>query len=133
MRIAVTFENEQVFQHFGQTERFKVYDVVDGKVLTTSVVNTNGSGHGALADILKKGNIDTLICGGIGAGAQRAVAEANIKLYGGVTGNADKAVEDMIAGTLVYNPNVECNHHGEHHHSHGHGHECSGDCHDHAK
>lgn len=122
MRIAVAYEDGKVFQHFGHTERFKVYDTVDGKIQATSIVNTNGSGHGALADILRKGEVETLICGGIGDGAKRALAEAGIELYGGVSGDADKAVTDLLAGSLNYNPDVKCNHHGEH--NHGEGHSC---------
>lgn len=132
MRIAVTYEDGQIFQHFGHTERFKVYDIEDGKVAIASVVNTNGSGHGALADILKKGQVDTLICGGIGGGAKQALADAGIALYGGASGDADKAVEDFLAGKLEYNADAVCNHHGEHHgeghtcgdHHHGEGHTC---------
>lgn len=120
MRIAVTYEDGTIFQHFGHTERFKVYDVEDGKVQMSSVVNTNGSGHGALADLLKKGGIDTLICGGIGGGAKNALAEAGITLYGGVSGDTDQAVEALLSGKLQYNPDVACNHHGEHHHGEGH-------------
>lgn len=115
MRIAVTYENGQVFQHFGHTERFKVYDVENNKIVTTNTINTNGSGHGALADILKKIHVDTLICGGIGGGAKRALAEANIQLYGGVSGDTDKAVEALLAGKLAFNPDAVCSHHGEHH------------------
>ena len=115
MRIAVPYENGEVFQHFGHTERFKVYDVEDGGVKTTVTVNTNGSGHGALADILKKIQVDTLICGGIGGGARRALDEAGIRLYGGVTGDADQAVADLLAGNLNYDPDAMCDHHGEHH------------------
>ncbi|MGE4483901.1 MAG: NifB/NifX family molybdenum-iron cluster-binding protein [Oscillospiraceae bacterium] len=115
MRIAVTYENGQVFQHFGQTERFKIYDIADDKVVLATTVNTNGSGHGALADILKKLNVDALICGGIGGGAKRALAEANIALYAGVTGDTDKSVEALIAGNLKYDSETECSHHGEHH------------------
>ncbi len=33
MRVAVTYENGQIFQHFGHTETFKIYDVEEGKVL----------------------------------------------------------------------------------------------------
>ena len=119
MRIAVTYENGQIFQHFGHTEQFKVYDVEDGKVVATSVVDTNGQGHGALAGFLFGNNIDVLICGGIGMGAQMAVAEAGITLYGGVSGDADAAVDALLKQELVYNPNVQCNHHGEHHHHEG--------------
>ncbi|GAB1476779.1 NifB/NifX family molybdenum-iron cluster-binding protein [Bacillota bacterium] len=115
MRIAVTYENGEVFQHFGHTERFKIYDIENGKVTIATVVNTDGSGHGALADILKKISVDTLICGGIGEGAKRALAEAGIKLYGGVSGDADKAVEQLLAGELNFNSDSSCDHHGEHH------------------
>ena len=120
MRIAVTYENGMIFQHFGHTEQFKVYDVADGKIVASEVVDTNGSGHGALAGVLTALNADVLICGGIGGGAQMALAAAGIQLFGGVSGNADAAVEALIAGNLTYNPNVKCNHHGEHHHGEGH-------------
>ena len=114
MRIAVTYEKGQVFQHFGHTERFKVYDVENGKVFLATVVNTDGSGHGALADVLKKINVDTLICGGIGSGARRALEEAGIKLYGGVKGDTDQAVTALLAGKLEFDPDIICEHHDEH-------------------
>ena len=97
MKIAVTYENGKVFQHFGHTQRFQVYDVENGAVVLKTLVNTNGSGHGALADILKKIQVDTLICGGIGDGAQRALGEAGIRLFGGVSGDADAAVAAVKA------------------------------------
>lgn len=123
MKIAVTFENGNVFQHFGHTEQFKVYEIEDGKVTGTQVMDTQGSGHGALAGLLSEWNVDTLICGGIGAGAQMALAEAGIRLYGGVSGSADEAVNGLLAGSLSFNPNVRCDHHGQGHH-HGDGHHC---------
>ena len=129
MRIAVTYENGEIFQHFGHTEQFKLYDVEEGEIVAEQVVNTNGTGHGALAGFLKIAQVDSLICGGIGMGAQNALREAGIKLYGGVTGSADSAVRALTAGTLQYDPNAQCGHHGEghdcghhgHHHSEGHG------------
>ena len=120
MRIAVTYENGFIFQHFGHTQQFKVYDVQDGKIVASEVVDTNGSGHGALAGVLSALQADVLICGGIGGGAQMALAAAGIQLFGGVSGNADAAVEAFVSGNLQYNPNVKCNHHGEHHHEEGH-------------
>ena len=121
MRIAVTYENGQIFQHFGHTEAFKIYDVENGAVQNATVVPTNGSGHGALAGFLSENGVDTLICGGIGGGAQMALATAGIQLYGGVAGDADEAVQALLAGTLGYNPNVRCSHHD---HEHGEGHTC---------
>lgn len=120
MRIAVTYENGQIFQHFGHTAEFKFYDVENGQVVKEEVVSTNGSGHGALAGFLALNKVDTVICGGIGGGAQTALAEAGIKLYGGANGSADEAVKALLAGTLGYDPYVVCSHHG---HSEG-GHSC---------
>ena len=119
MRIAVTYDNGAIFQHFGHTEQFKVYDIENGKVVASEVIDTNGSGHGALAGVLTALNADALICGGIGGGAQMALAAAGIRLFGGVSGNADAAVEALLSGTLDFNPNVKCNHH-DHHHGEGH-------------
>ena len=115
MKIAVTYENGKVFQHFGHTEQFKLYQIMDNAVTGTEIVSTNGSGHGALAGMLRALSVDTLICGGIGGGARQALAEAGITLYGGVSGDADQAVSALLAGSLAYNPDVQCSHHGEHH------------------
>ncbi len=115
MRIAVTYENGEIFQHFGHTEQFKVYDVEDNKIVNSEVIDTNGSGHGALAGLLEELKADTLICGGIGGGAQMALAVAGIRLYGGVSGNADDAVNALLNKKLVFNPDVKCNHHGHEH------------------
>ncbi len=121
MRIAVTYENGQIFQHFGHTAEFKLYDVADEKITQAQVVPTNGSGHGALAGFLAANGVDVLICGGIGGGAQNALALAGIKLYGGVSGSADAAVHEFLNGTLGFNPDVKCDHHS---HEHGEGHTC---------
>lgn len=119
MKIAVTYENGNIFQHFGHTEQFKLYDVENGKVVSSQIVDTNGSGHGALAGFLTENKVDVLICGGIDGGAQTALAEAGIKLFGGAVGKADEAVNALLSNTLSFNPNVHCNHH-DHEHSEGH-------------
>ena len=122
MKIAVTYENEQIFQHFGHTEQFKVYEIEDNTIISSEVIDTNGQGHGALAGLLKTIGADVLICGGIGGGAQMALADAGIKLYGGVSGSCDAAVEAFLDNNLGYNPNVRCDHH-DHEHEEG-GHNC---------
>ena len=131
MKIAVTYENGQIFQHFGHTEQFKLYTAENGKIISSEVVDTNGSGHGALAGLLFALQVDALICGGIGGGAQMALAEAGIRLFGGVTGSCDAAVEALLGGTLGFNLNVKCDHHDHHGEghtcgNHGCGHNCSG-------
>mgnify|MGYP006393135417 CR=1 FL=1 len=120
MKIAVTYENGQIFQHFGHTKQFKIYTAKNEKIISSEVIDTNGSGHGALAELLSTLQVDALICGGIGGGAQTALAEVGIKLYGGVSGDADKAVEALLGGTLGFNANVKCDHHDHH----GEGHTC---------
>ena len=118
MRIAVTYENGGIFQHFGHTEQFKLYDVENGKVTRAVVVDTNGSGHGALATFLSAFQVDTLICGGIGGGAINALAAAGIDLYPGIDGSADMAVMQLLAGVLPKRTDVRCSHHD---HEHGDG------------
>ena len=118
MRVAVTYDNGNVFGHFGKTQKFKVYDIEDGKVVNSQILDTNGEGCGALAGILNINDVDALICGGIGGGAVNAIQEAGIKLYAGASG---------IAGTLGANGEANCDHHD---HGHGEGHSCGhGSCH----
>ena len=100
MRIAVTYENGEVFQHFGHTEQFKVYEAEDGKVVSSEIIGSNGSGHGALAGLLAGKSIDVLICGGIGGGAQAALQENGIELCAGASGSADEAVEPIFVESL---------------------------------
>lgn len=119
MKIAVTYENGQVFQHFGHTEQFKVYEVEDKKIVGSKVVDTNGTGHGALAGFLQEEGVSVLICGGIGGGARNALAQAGIELYPGVSGDADAQVQALLDGSLAFDPDTTCDHHGE-------GHECKG-------
>lgn len=129
MRIAVTYNNGEIFQHFGHSEEFKVYEVQDGKVVASEVIGSEGQGHGALAALLDGKGIDVLICGGIGGGAQAALAERGIELCAGAAGDADAAVEAYLAGELV-NTGANCDHHGEGHTCGGHDEEghCGGGC-----
>ena len=131
MKIAVTYENGEIFGHFGHTKQFKVYETENGKILSSKVVDTNGSGHGALAGMLSALDIDVLICGGIGGGAQVALSNAGIKLFGGVQGDADKAVVAYLNDVLQYDPDAKCDHH-DHEHGEDHTcgeHGCGGNCH----
>lgn len=118
MKVAVTYENEQVFQHFGHTSEFKIYDIEEGKVVSSKVVSTGGKGHGSLAGFLKEAGVDTVICGGIGGGAKAALAELDIKLLPGVTGNADEQIAHLLKGDLIYDPTIQCAHHGDGHKCH---------------
>lgn len=111
MRVAVTYEDGEIFQHFGHAEQIKFYNVEDGKIDSSLIADTGGSGHGALVGFLAANRVDVLICGGIGGGAKAALAEVGIQLFGGVQGNADDAVNAFLNNTLSYNSDVHCNHH----------------------
>ncbi|WP_408071519.1 NifB/NifX family molybdenum-iron cluster-binding protein [Butyrivibrio sp. JL13D10] len=124
MKIAVTYENGDIFQHFGHSEQFKIYEVNDGKVVNSEVISSNGQGHGALAGVLSGEEVDVLICGGIGGGAMTALTDNGIEVCAGASGNADEAVEKYLKGELE-STGVNCDHHGE-------GHTC-GDHHDDAE
>lgn len=123
MRIAVTYDNGNVFQHFGRTEQFKIYDVEDGKVVSSQVVGSNGAGHGALAGVLAAGGVNILICGGIGGGAINALSQTGIDIYAGAQGDCDAIVAAFLAGEFEQVENATCDCHGE---GHEHGHEGCG-------
>lgn len=130
MKIAVTYDNGNIFQHFGRTENFKVYEIQDNQIISSEVIGSNGVGHGALAGLLAEKAVDVLICGGIGGGAQAALAEAGVELCSGAEGDADQAVEAYLKGELV-STGVNCDHHHEEGHScgdHEEGHSCGGGC-----
>lgn len=125
MIIAATYEFGLVFQHFGHTEQFKVYDIENGAITDSRICPTNGQGHEALAGFLKNLGVDALICGGIGGGAKAALDAAGIAIYAGVTGSTDAAVKALLAGTLVYSSEANCSHHD---HEHAEEHDCGGHC-----
>lgn len=130
MKIAVTYDNGTIFQHFGKTEFFKVYETENNQVVSSEVISSNGTGHGALAGLLADQSVDVLICGGIGGGAQAALAEAGVELCSGAQGDADQAVEAYLKGELV-STGANCDHHHEEGHScgdHEEGHSCGGGC-----
>ena len=132
MKIAVPFEDGQVFQHFGRSAQFKFYEAENGQLLRTEVIPTNGQGHGALAGFLVQHGADVVLCGGIGTGAQVALMQAGIQLFGGLSGDADAAVADYLAGKLVFDPDIHCTHH-DHDEGHSCGSHCGGGCPDRIK
>ncbi len=129
MRIAVAYNNGNVNEHFGRTEEFKVYNVDEnGKVVSTEILSSNGAGHEALAGVLAENSINALICGGMGAGAQAALADAGIEICAGASGDADAAVDAYLNGEIA-DSGVNCDHH-DHEHAEGEdcGCGCGGDC-----
>lgn len=131
MKVAVTYENGQIFQHFGHTKQFKVYEIVNKEVVSSEIIDSGDEGHGALASLLHAQNINALICGGIGGGAINALGQNGIFVFAGVEGSCDEAIAKYIDGTLCYSTEANCSHHheGEEHDCSSHGHSCNGSCH----
>ncbi len=128
MKVAITTENDQIFQHFGKCGLFTIFTVEDGRVKGKEAITTEGRGHGSLGNFLKEQGVDVLICGGIGGGARNMMVENNIRLIYGITGSVDQAMEQVLAGALASDEDAQCNHHHgeEDHQCHGHeeGHRC---------
>ena len=80
MKIAVTYDNGNVFEHFGRTDSFKVYEVEDGKVLSGEVISSHGAGHGALAGVLYGDVSNVAVTSGTISGGD---------FVGGLIGNAN--------------------------------------------
>ncbi len=117
MKVAVTYENGEVFQHFGRTPQFKIYEIENGEVKSSQVIDTGETGHGALAEFLRERGVEVMICGGIGGGAIMAMAESGIKVYAGASGAADEVIKSYIDGTLAEMGDATCDHHD--HEGHG--------------
>ena len=128
MKIAVPYSDGQVFQHFGKSEQFKIYDTIDDEIISSEIVDTSGSGHSALADFLKEKGAGVLICGGIGVGAVTALQNAGIQILGGAEGEADKCVEEFLGGRLHFGASgcASCSSSCGHHHGDGDEEECDG-------
>ncbi len=127
MKVAVTYENGQVFQHFGRTPQFKIYDIAEGAIQSSWILDTEGTGHGALAGFLRDAGVEVMVCGGIGGGAIYAMNDLGIKVYAGASGNTDDVIESYINGTLLQIEGATCDHHDHENHEN---HECGhGGCH----
>lgn len=110
-KIAVTYENNEIFQHFGKAPAFLIVTAEEKQIVSTEVVSTNGSGHSALFQFLADKGINTVICGGIGQGARDALASGGMKVIAGQSGSAEAAVRFYLNGDLRDNPAGQCNHH----------------------
>lgn len=124
MKIAVTTDGNQVFQHFGKCPVFTLYTAENGKVLKKELLDASASGHAALTAFLKDAGADTVICGGIGEGARNMLTAAGIRLFSGVTGEIDAAVDALLDGTLC-DMGGGCSHEG---HEGNHTCECTNHC-----
>lgn len=124
MKVAIPWDGNKVFQHYGKSRIFAVFSVDEGEVRDLGMLDTEGSGgHEALAALLAEEEIDVLICGGIGAPARDRLAAAGIECVSGVEGWISDVIEAYAAGTLESDPGSVCAHHA------GGAHDCEHTCH----
>lgn len=102
MKIAVTYENGNIFRHFGNCENFKFYNIEDNKVISTDIINIEPKGQKAVAEFLASQGVTHLICGGLGSEARASLEESKIAYYPKVKALPDEAVELFIAGNLEF-------------------------------
>ncbi len=123
MKLAIAYENGAVFQHFGKTAEFIMFDIQDGKIAGEEILDCNGVSHCALIDLLAEQGVDELIVGGMGAHAVEKCAANNITPHLGVQGDVRQVAQQLIEGTLEATGSVcseeHSHHHGDHecHHS----------------
>lgn len=110
MKIAVSYENGQIFHHVGDTKTFKLYNVEENKVIDTKILETTGRGRGMVIDFLQENSATVLLCNEICSGAKGAVVDTGVQVFGGVTGDADEAVKAFLNNQLTDGDTVVCNH-----------------------
>ncbi|WP_442871713.1 NifB/NifX family molybdenum-iron cluster-binding protein [Anaerocolumna sp. MB42-C2] len=123
IKIAVTVdENNNVFQHFGKSDQFKIYEICGEELVSKTTLSSNGSGHSELVTLLSAQKVNVLICGGIGMGAMEGLMEAGILVVPGANGDADVVTAAYLDGSLAEGTEANCDHH-DHHEG-----DCSGEC-----
>lgn len=125
MKIAIPYNEGNVFEHFGRTKSFKVYDLQNGVIENTVFINADGSGHSELISMLKSVDVELVLCGGIGGKAIQMFNNLGIDVYTGATGNTDDVLRGFMDGSLKLNNTSTC----DHHHDDSEEHSCH--CHDH--
>ena len=125
MKVAISYKDNMIFEHFGKSESFKIYTIENGEILNSEVIDTNGTGHEALALFLKDLGVDVVICGGIGDGAISALNNAGIEIISGISGEADEAARKLALDNLE-SQGGHCDHH-DHEDEEGCG-SCGGGC-----
>ncbi len=103
MRIAVSYQDGQIGEHFGHAAMFAIYDYEDADVnRCTKVLVETGDlhGHQAMAERMKSERVDAVISGSMGGEARAALLSLGIVPVAGYSGNADDAADLLILGQL---------------------------------
>lgn len=122
MKIAVSYKDGEVFQHFGHSEQFKIYETDHNQILDSEIIEIEGHGHTVVCNALKEKGVNIVLCGGIGQGAKSLLSQYGIHSFGGVSGNCDEVVYQYLTGKLEFTTAVTCTKDKS-------AHTCGGHCH----
>lgn len=103
MRIAVSYRDGQIGEHFGKAPMFAIYDYENADVnrCTKRLIDTQDlSGHEAMAELMRAEKVDAVIAGNMGGQAKAALLSLGIVPIAGYTGSADDAADLLILGSL---------------------------------
>jgi len=91
----------QVFEHFGSSPFFTIYDTESGDVDIVNNANQEHS-HGMCQPMsqLKGKDIDAVVCGGMGMRAIQKLNEGGIKAYRAIPGTVENIAEQYVKGGL---------------------------------
>ncbi|WP_334308253.1 NifB/NifX family molybdenum-iron cluster-binding protein [Anaerocolumna sp.] len=118
-RIAVaTDENHNVFQHFGKTQAFTIYELEGKDLKSKNTLSSNGAGHSELVTLLSENNIDVVICGGVGLHAMEGLMEAGMLVIPGAQGDVDVVTASYLDGSLQASEGPTCDHHDHENENH---------------
>ena len=102
MKIAVAYQNGEIFGHFGHCPQFAVYEygeyVTD---CTKTLVDTSMiSGHHAMAAKMRELGVDAVIAGNMGGQGKAELLSLGIVPIIGFSGDADTASDLLVTGQL---------------------------------
>ena len=113
MKIAVACMGDQIAEHFGHCENFRIYDIIDDVIFLQGNIPNPGHKPGFLPNFLADKGVNVIIAGGMGGGAIEIFNSRDIKVVSGATGDSLAAVNAYCLGTLQ-NSGAVCH---EHQHS----------------
>ena len=111
MLVAITYENGEVFMHYGKTRQFIIFELDNNEIKSERIIDCGEYSHHTLADLLKLNNVDVVICGGCGVHAIESLEAKNIKVYNGACGDVHNVINEYINGKLKFNGATMCDCH----------------------
>ena len=107
MKVAVSYKDGEIFEHFGHAECFAIYDfdLDDMNNSTKRLIDVSDRhGHQAMADLMKAEDVAAVLSGNMGGEAKALLLSYGIVPVVGYCGDADTAAELLVLGRLPILP-----------------------------